>query len=62
MNRWKLGAGLLCGIAAGAALTLQPGAPASAQATVAWASDYNQAAEAARKAGKPLFVAFRCER
>lgn len=59
MNRWKIGAALGCGIIGGAALCLQ--APA-AQATVAWQSDYSQASAQARREGKPLFVAFRCER
>lgn len=62
MNRWRLGAALLCAVTGGAALSLQPRGAAQAQATVAWLPDFTQGAARARKDGKPLFVAFRCER
>ena len=62
MTSWKIGAALACGIAGGAALSLQPRGAVLAQATVAWRTDYAQAAAQAKREGKPVLVAFRCER
>ena len=61
MNAWKLGS--LLGLCITALTT---GAlahrPAGAQGEAVWLTDYSAARAAARQAGKPLFVVFRCER
>lgn len=61
MKPWHFGGAVLTGVAllvAGA--SIQP--PARAQQTVNWQSDFEAARAVARRTGKPLFVAFRCER
>jgi hypothetical protein len=55
MNRWLIG-----GVVAVAAAGLG-GSPAAADGPH-WINDYAQARAAARAAGKPIFLVFRCER
>jgi hypothetical protein len=54
MNRWLIG-----GVVAAACLA---GGRAAADDGPPWIADYAQARAAARAAGKPIFLVFRCER
>jgi len=54
MNRWLIGG--MVAMVAGLA-----GSPAAADGP-RWINDYAQARAAARAAGKPIFLVFRCER
>lgn len=61
MKPWQFGGALLAGtVSLIAGAWIQP--PARAQQTVNWLADFEAARSISRQTGKPLFVAFRCER
>ena len=57
MSRWLIGSLLLAG-----AGFVNPAMSWAADDGPAWISDYAAARAAARAAGKPIFLVFRCER
>lgn len=61
MKVWHLAGAAALGVTALVGGTAAQG-PARAQEDVVWHSDYTAAEKLARESGKPLFVAFRCER
>lgn len=52
---------LTLGGAAPAAFSQSPGSKAAAPDEIVWLDNYQQALQAAKATGKPIFLEFRCE-